>query len=218
MSTIARLPPCSQPLAQHIEIAAGVAPRLVRSALPLLREEPPLTLGRSQLAVCLLPQLPALYRGQLLQRALLLSIERLRPSQEITRDDPCAWPYLLYRAEYVDGHGRREIEGRLAISTSTYTRVKRQALGRIAALLPLLIVQLSDASVAATNWPALLAHLRLLLDVASVYAVHPVADQAERRLVSGVRDLQEALHQLLVSCAPTPTSSSIPLALQQAEE
>src|SRR5262245_12637302 len=103
-----RVPTCSRPLVQPTSLALAVEPRLVRLALLHLLEDPPLSLGSSQLAVCLFPQLSALQRGQLLQRALVSAIERLRPAHETTRDNRRSWPYLICQAEYLDGRCRRE--------------------------------------------------------------------------------------------------------------
>jgi len=191
-----------------IRQAAGGS-RLVRSALIHVLEDPPFSLGRSQLAVCLLPQLAEISRGQLLQRALLSAIEGLRPSQETTLDNQRSWPYLICRAEYLDGLCRREAERRMALSTSSYTRAKRQALGRIAAVLPLIVVQLTYASLGATNWSALVAQLRLLVEIASVSTPHLTAAQADQHLLARMIDLQETLREVLRWCVARPTSSDI---------
>ena len=116
------MPKCSHQLVQQTGLALATDPRLVRSALMQLLENPPVSLGSSHLAVGLLPQLAGSERGQLLQRALLNAIEGLRPAQETTLDDRRSWPYLICRAEYVDGQCRREVERRMALSTSSYTR------------------------------------------------------------------------------------------------
>jgi hypothetical protein len=205
----ARVPKCSHPLVQPSSLTLAVEPRLVRSALLHLLEDPPLSLGSSQLAVCLFPQLSALQRGQLLQRALVSAIEQLRPAHESTPDNRRSWPYLICQAEYLDGLCRREAERYLALSSSSYTRAKRQALGRITAVLPLIVVQLTDASLGATNWSALVAQLRLLVEIASVYAPHPTAAQADQHLLAQMIDLQEALCEVLLSCVARPTSSYI---------
>jgi hypothetical protein len=134
----ARVPKCSHQLVQLTGLALTTDPRLVRSALMHLLEDPPLSLGSSHLTTCLFPQLAGIERGQLLQRALLSAIEGLRPAQETTLDERRSWPYLICRAEYVDGQCRPEVERRMALSSSSYTRAKRQALGRIAAVLPLI--------------------------------------------------------------------------------
>jgi hypothetical protein len=201
------VPKCSHQLVQHTGLAVAADPRLVRSALTHVLEDPPLSLGSSQLAVCLFPQLAALQRGEMLQRALLSAIERLRPAQETTLDNHRSWPYLICRAEYLDGLCRREVERRMAMSTSSYTRAKRQALGRIAAVLPLIVVQLTDASLGATNWSALVAQLRLLVEIASVYTPHPTAAQADQQLLARMIDLQQTLREVLLWCAAKPTSS-----------
>jgi hypothetical protein len=214
----ARVPKCSRQLVQPTGLAAATDPRLVRSALMQLLEEPPLSLGRSQLAVGLFPRLAALQRGQLLQRALVSAIECLRPAQATTRDNRRSWPYLICRAEYLDGLCRREAERRLAMSKSSYTRAKRQALDRITAVLPLIVVQLTDASLGATNWSALVAQLRLLVEIASLCTPHPEAAQAEQHLLARMIELQETLRELLRWCAARPTGSSIALPLQQLEE
>jgi hypothetical protein len=200
----ARVPKCSRPLVQPTCLALAADPRLVRSALMRILEDPPLSLGSSQLAVGLFPQLAALQRGEMLQRALVSAIERLRPAQATTRDNRHSWPYLICQAEYRDGLCRREVERRMAMSPSSYTRAKRQALDRIAALLPLIIVQLTDASLGATNWSALVAQLRLLVEIASVYTPHPEAAQADQRLLARMIELQETLRVVLLGCAAVP--------------
>ncbi len=209
----ARIPKCSHQLVQHTSYSGPLAlatdPRLVRSALMHLLEDPPVSLGSSHLAMCLFPQLAGIKRGQLLQRALLSAIEGLRPAQATTLDERRSWPYLICWAEYVDGQNRREVERRMALSTSSYTRAKRQALGRIAAVLPLIVVQLTDASLGATNWSALLAQLRLLVEIASAYTPHPTAAQADQHLLARMIDLQETLREVVLSCVARPTRSSI---------
>ena len=214
----ARVPKCSRPLVQPTGLALAADPRLVRSALIHVLEDPPLSLGRSQLAVCLFPQLAELPRGQLLQRVLLSAIERLRPAQETTLDNQRSWPYLICRAEYLDGLCRREAERHLAMSTSSYTRAKRQALGRIAAVLPLIVVQLTDATLGATNWSALVAQLRLLVEIASVYTPAPTAAQADQHLLARMITLQETLREVLQWCAAMPTGSSLAAPLTQHEQ
>lgn len=204
-----RVPKCSHQLVQPTGLALATDPRLVRSALMHLLEDPPLSLGSSQLAVGLFPQLAALQRGELLQRALVSAIERLRPAQETTLDDRRSWPYLICWAEYVDGLSRREVERRMAMSPSSYTRAKRQALDRIAAVLPLIVLQLTDPSLGATNWSALVTQLRLLVEIASVYTPHPAAPHADQQLLAQMIDLQETLHEVLLSCVVRPTSSYI---------
>src|SRR3712207_3006197 len=94
----ARVPKCSRQLAQPSGLALAADPRPVRSALIHILEDPPLSLGSSQLAVCLFPQLAVLQRGQLLQRALVSAIERLRPAHATTRDNRHSWLYLICQA------------------------------------------------------------------------------------------------------------------------
>jgi hypothetical protein len=218
MSPRACVPKCSHQLVQPTGLARAADPRLVRSALMHLLEDPPLSLGSSQLAVGLFPQLAVLQRGEMLQRALLSAIERLRPAQSTTRDNQRSWPYLICRAEYLDGLGRREVERRMAMSKSSYTRAKRQALDRIAALLPLIVVEITDASLGATNWSALVAHLRLLVEIASICPPPATSAQADQHLLARMLDLQETLRALLLPFAVRPTRSSIALPLQQHEQ
>jgi len=196
-------------MVQPTGLARAADPRLVRSALMHLLEDPPLSLGSSQLAVGLFPQLAVFQRGEMLQRALVSAIERLRPAQATTRENQRSWPYLICRAEYLDGLGRREVEQRMAMSKSSYTRAKRQALDRIAALLPLIVVEITDASLESTNWSALVAQLRLLVEIASVYTPHPAAAHAEQHLLAQMIDLQETLREVVLSCVARPTRSSI---------
>jgi hypothetical protein len=209
MSPRACVPKCSYQMVQPTGLALAADPRLVRSALMHLLEDPPLSLGSSQLAVGLFPQLAVLQRGEMLQRALVSAIERLRPAQATTRDHQRSWPYLICRAEYLDGLGRREVEQRMAMSKSSYTRAKRQALDRIAALLPLIVVEITDASLESTNWSALVAQLRLLVEIASVYTPHPSAAHADQHLLAQMIDLQETLREAVLSCVARPTRSSI---------
>jgi len=196
-------------MVQPTGLARAADPRLVRSALMHLLEDPPLSLGSSQLAVGLFPQLAVFQRGEMLQRALVSASERLRPAQETTLDERRSWPYLICRAEYVDGLSRREVERRMALSTSSYTRAKRQALDRIAALLPLIVVEITDASLGATNWSALVARLRLLVEIASVSTPHPTAAQADPHLLAQMIDFQEMLREMLLSGVARPTRSYI---------
>lgn len=112
--------------------------RLLRDALADLIEDPPLTLGRSELATLLLPdQRDALQRGRRLRDALRDAITRLRPSEAgPVLDDPRWRHYLIIAGEYEAGEDRTSLQTALALSTSTYSRAKREALERLAALLP----------------------------------------------------------------------------------
>ena len=218
MSLQAHVTKSSRPLAQPSGLALAADPRLVRSALLHILEDPPLSLGRSQLAVCLFPQLPELQRGQLLQRALVSAIERLRPAQATTLDNRSSWPYLICRTEYLDGLSRREAQRHLALSASSYTRAKQQALGRIAAVLPLIVVQLTDATLGATNWSVLVAQLRLLLEIASVCTPPLTTAQADQHLLARMITLQETLGEMLRWSAARSAHSSIAAPPKQHEE
>jgi hypothetical protein len=209
MSPRACVPKCSYQMVQPSSLALAADPRPVRSALMHLLEDPPLSLGSSQLAVGLFPQLAVFQRGEMLQRALVSAIEQLRPTHESTLDNRRSWPYLICQAEYLDGLGRREVEQRMAMSKSSYTRAKRQALDRIAALLPLIVVEITDASLESTNWSALVAQLHLLVEITSVYTPHPAAAHADQHLLAQMIDLQETLREVVLSCVARPTRSSI---------
>lgn len=118
---------------------------LLRTALPLLPEEPPLALGSTALAQRLLPTVAEQrLRGELLQRALRQAISRLRPAAEIPALDRGWWPYLICAGEYDSGRSRAELQRELALSASTYSRAKRQALVQIAGTLGRLTAELTD--------------------------------------------------------------------------
>ena len=110
----------------------------LREALAALAEDPPLALGRCGLASLLLPDVrDALARGRWLQRALRNAIERLRPAEAGPLLDDTRWRhYLIIAGEYETGDSRAELQQALALSASTYSRAKREALDRLAALLP----------------------------------------------------------------------------------
>jgi hypothetical protein len=112
---------------------------------------------------------------------------------------------------------RREAERQLALSSSSYTRAKRQALSRIAAVLPLIVVQLTDAPLGATTWSALVARLRLLVELASVYTPSEAA-QVDQQLLARMLNLEETLREVLRCCAATPTGSSIATPLKPHEQ
>lgn len=112
----------------------------VKNALPLLPEDPPLTLGNSLLAQRLLPaDLEQLPRGILLQQALREALDQLRPAGTISTIDRNWWPYLICTGEYEAGQSRAELQNDLALSASTYSRAKRQGLERLTALLSQII-------------------------------------------------------------------------------
>jgi transposase len=128
--------------------AAARAPvSLLRDALGGLIEDPPLALGRSELAALLLPdQRDALQRGSRLRDALHTAIARLRPSEAgPVLDDPRWRHYLIIAGEYEAGEERTELQEALALSTSTYSRAKREALERLVALLPVTLGELPPA-------------------------------------------------------------------------
>lgn len=125
--------------------AHGSAPEsLLREALGALAEDPPLALGRSGLASLLLPDVrDGLARGRWLQRALRTAIERLRPAEAGPVLDDMRWRhYLIIAGEYEAGDTRAELQQALALSASTYSRAKREALDRLAALLPVVVAEL----------------------------------------------------------------------------
>lgn len=109
----------------------------LREALSALAEDPPLALGRGDLAALLLPDVrEPLMRGRWLQRVLRAAIERLRPAEAGPALDDMRWRhYLIIAGEYEAGNSRAELQNALALSASTYSRAKREAMGRLAALL-----------------------------------------------------------------------------------
>lgn len=103
-----------------------------------MAEDPPLALGESELAKRLLPnETDKLRRGKRMQEALRTAIDQLAPIG--TRSDSERWAYLIYIGEYEERTPRAEVQARLAISRSTYTRAKLLGLERIVALLPYLM-------------------------------------------------------------------------------
>lgn len=118
----------------------------IRSALALLIEDPPLTLGATALSQKLLPdESDTLLRGTLLRQALRTAIDRLRPAGEISAIDRDWWPYLICSGEYEAGQSRAELEASLALSASTYSRAKRQGLAMIVAALPQQLATLTES-------------------------------------------------------------------------
>src|SRR5579859_2285703 len=111
---------------------------LVREALGALAEDPPLALGRSALAALLLADIrdPA-QRGYRLQRAMRSAIARLHPDEAgPVLDDPRWRHYLILAGEYETGEKRTVLQDAMALSASTYSRAKREALARLVLLLP----------------------------------------------------------------------------------
>jgi AAA ATPase domain/Homeodomain-like domain len=120
----------------------------VRTALPLLLEDPPLALATSTLAQRFLPaDLDPLPRGMLLQQALRATLDHLRPAGPTSTIDRSWWPYLICTGEYETGQSRAEIQDDLALSASTYSRAKRQGLDRITAVLPRMIERMIESPV-----------------------------------------------------------------------
>jgi transposase len=117
---------------------------LLREALGGLAEDPPITLGRSDLAALLLPdERDQLQRGRRLRDALRAAIEQLRPSEAgPVLDDPRWRHYLIVAGEYEAGEDRAALQSALALSASTYSRAKREALERLVALLPVTLGEL----------------------------------------------------------------------------
>jgi transposase len=128
---------------------------MVRSALPLLAEDPPLTLGASMLAQRLIAdEDEPLLRGMLLQQAIRDALDQLRPPGAVSTIDRGWWPYLICTGEYEAGQRRAELQEDLALSASTYSRAKRQGINTITALLPQIVIEKIEG-------PAALASQRL---------------------------------------------------------
>jgi transposase len=156
------------------ERAGGGGPasiRLLRDALTDLAEDPPLALGRSELAALLLPAqvepqdfAALLARGRRLRDALRVAIARLRPSEAGPVLDDARWRhYLIVAGEYDAGEDRAALQNALALSASTYSRAKREALERLLALLPATLGELPPveppaAMIAAPPAPAEFDH------------------------------------------------------------
>ncbi|HEY3231251.1 MAG TPA: helix-turn-helix domain-containing protein [Roseiflexaceae bacterium] len=121
--------------------SAGIPIRLLREALGALAEDPPLALGRGALAELLLPdERDPLRRGRQLQGTIHTAIERLRPPEAgPILDDPRWRHYMIIAGEYQTGEERAALAAALALSTSTYSRAKREALERLVALLPVVL-------------------------------------------------------------------------------
>ena len=118
------------------------------AALPLLTEDPPITLGSSLLARMLTPPLPegmALERGQILARVLTQLIADMQPGPTIPAADPRARAYAILAGEFISGDAPEAVQERLAISPRTYYRAKRQSLDRLAEVLPPALATLTPA-------------------------------------------------------------------------
>jgi transposase-like protein len=103
------------------------AAHLLREALDGLLEDPPLALGRSQLAQLLLAEeRDPIPRGRRLAAALNGAIERMRPGDAPDLDDPRWRPHRILAGEYLEGIDRADLQATLALSASTYSRAKRE--------------------------------------------------------------------------------------------
>jgi hypothetical protein len=106
-------------------------------ALLMLIEEPPLSLGESDLAKQFLWRVTdRMQRGKLLKQALLQAIDDLRPAVAVPKDDPRMRPYLIYRGEYIEGRSRSAVQAELAVCATTYTKAKQRGMNWIMAYLP----------------------------------------------------------------------------------
>jgi hypothetical protein len=113
------------------------AHRLLRDSLSGLLEDPPVTLGRSALAELLLAEeRDPIQRGRRLASALRMAIARTHPENPSERDDSRLRHHAILAGEYLEGRERAELELELALSASTYSRAKREAIERLRALLP----------------------------------------------------------------------------------
>jgi hypothetical protein len=112
----------------------------LRAALPLVGNDPPFDLGRSALADSLIPQESNVRRrGERLAHALRCAIQHLQPPHGTRPDDRRWLIYGVCQGEYLAGRTRYIVAEELAVSRSTYTRLKNLALARIADLLPTLL-------------------------------------------------------------------------------
>lgn len=111
----------------------------LNAALPLLSEDPPISLGNSLLARLSTPPLPegsALERGQVLARIVTTIIAGMQPESDIPATDQRARSYAILAGEYISNEEPVDLQERLAISPRTYYRAKRQALDRLVDILP----------------------------------------------------------------------------------
>lgn len=118
----------------------------LNGALLLLSEDPPISLGSSLLARLCTPPLPegtALERGQILARIITTIIAGMQPDPTIALTDQRARSYAILAGEYISGEEPTVLQERLAISSRTYYRAKRQALDRLVDLLPAALGELT---------------------------------------------------------------------------
>lgn len=107
----------------------------LRYALSCLAEYPPFALGKSKIAITLYPDQRLVDRGKKVRAMLLDCIELMRPAG---RENITERRWMLYHSinyEYSCGMGRLHVLELLAVSASTYTRLKRNALSNLADLL-----------------------------------------------------------------------------------
>lgn len=128
----AQAPQATPPVENSDLWAPALVPAL-RAALPLLALEPPLDLGRSDLAQQTLAHEPEpLTRGLLLREMLLHALDELKPSAGDDPHDPAYRPYQILVGEGLRGRSRDELQQEFHIAPATYTRAKRQGLERLA--------------------------------------------------------------------------------------
>jgi len=117
---------------------------IIRLALLMLAETPPLALGNCELARELLPDVhDSLARGLLVCQLLHTTILHLRPAGKSDPHKSSWWPYFIHAREYEDCQTRSAVCSELAISAVTYTRAKRRGLDRIAGELPYIAEKMS---------------------------------------------------------------------------
>lgn len=113
---------------------------MVRDALGMVREDPPLSLGGCVLARELLSEeRDVLTRGERLKAALLAALDSLQPAGERDDHDPRWWPYAIYFGVVVEGESRAAIQAALAIAPTTYTRHRQKGFRWICGILPYLV-------------------------------------------------------------------------------
>lgn len=130
--------------------------RALYLALPHLAEDPPLSLGESDLAKQLLPdEQDKRRRGLMLQRLLNQAIDSLLPPDTAPPGDLCRRAYHILVGEYRQCRTRAELERALSLSQAAYSRGKRRGIFLVDRMLPHL---LSDV----TAPPTVIERLELL--------------------------------------------------------
>lgn len=118
----------------------------LNTALTLLTEDPPISLGNSLLARMSTPPLPEgmpLERGKSLAKIITTLILDMQPALDTPSGDPRARAYAILASEFLSGDDPQDVQERLAISPRTYYRAKRQALDRLVDLLPAALASLT---------------------------------------------------------------------------